>query len=173
MEKDVRRIEMGKKLFEPITINGMELKNRIGFPPFLNMPAEEGCSINDQTIRWFEDRARGGAGLVMTGAVLVGEPDHEMLRLMGLTRVGLYEDKFIDGFARMADAVHAHGAKFGVQLEAIGSVITGFGPSLPPYPDPENPTSDMLKIHFDFEMPVSEITIEQIEGFKQDFADAA
>ena len=164
---------MGKKLFEPITINGMTIKNRLGFPPFLNMPAEEDCSINDQTIRWFEDRAKGGAGLVMTGAALVSEPDLEMLRLMGLTRVGLYEDKFIEGFTKMADAVHAHGAKFGVQLEALGSVISGFGPSLPPYPDPENPTSDMLKIHFDFEMPVTEITIEQIEGFKQDFANAA
>ena len=31
---------MGMKLFEPITINGMTLKNRMGFPPFLNMPAE-------------------------------------------------------------------------------------------------------------------------------------
>jgi len=165
---------MGKKLFEPITINGMELKNRIGFPPFLNMPAEEDCSINDQTIRWFEDRAKGGAGLVMTGAVVAGPPpDLEMLKLMGLTRVGLYDDKFIDGFARMAAAVHAHGAKFGVQLEGLGGVMSGFGPSLPPYPGPENPTSDMLKIHFDFEMPVAEITIEQIEVVKQCFADAA
>ena len=125
---------MGKKLFEPITINGMELKNRIGFPPFLNMPDEADCSINDQTVRWFEDRARGGAGLVMTGAVVAGPPpDLEMLKLLGLTRVGLYDDKFIDGFSRMAAAVHAHGAKFGVQLEGLGSPMSGFGPSLPPY----------------------------------------
>jgi 2,4-dienoyl-CoA reductase-like NADH-dependent reductase (Old Yellow Enzyme family)/putative sterol carrier protein/thioredoxin reductase len=73
----------------------------------------------------------------------------------------------------MAEAVHAHGAKFGVQLEGLGGVMAGFGPSLPPYPDPENPTSDMLKIHFGFDMPVNEITIEQIEEVKQCFADAA
>ncbi|HHE75352.1 MAG TPA: hypothetical protein ENL37_09720, partial [Desulfobacteraceae bacterium] len=165
---------MGEKLFKPITINGMTLKNRIGFPPFLNMPAEEDCSINDQTVRWFEDRAKGGAGLVMTGAVVAGPPpDLEMLKLFGLTRVGLYDDKFIDGFARMAAAVHAHGAKFGVQLEGLGSVMSGFGPSLPPYPDAENPTSDMLKIHFDLDMPMVEISIEQIEEVKQCFADAA
>jgi 2,4-dienoyl-CoA reductase-like NADH-dependent reductase (Old Yellow Enzyme family)/putative sterol carrier protein/thioredoxin reductase len=165
---------MTKKLFEPITINGMELKNRIGFPSFLNMPAEQDCSINEQTIRWFEDRAKGGAGLVMTGAVEAGPPPNlEMLQLMGITRVGLYDDKFIEGFARMAEAVHAHGAKFGVQLEGLGGVISGFGPSLPPYPSSEDQTSDMLKIHYDFEMPVAEITIEQIEEVKQCFADAA
>jgi 2,4-dienoyl-CoA reductase-like NADH-dependent reductase (Old Yellow Enzyme family)/putative sterol carrier protein/thioredoxin reductase len=165
---------MGKKIFEPIEINGMTLKNRLGFPPFLNMPAEEDCSINEQTIRWFEDRAKGGAGLVMTGAVEAGPPpDLEMLKMMGLTRVGLYDDKFIEGFARMAEAVHAHGAKFGVQLEGLGGVMSGRGPSLPPYPGPENQTSDMLKIHYDFEMPVVEITIEQIEEVKQCFADAA
>jgi 2,4-dienoyl-CoA reductase-like NADH-dependent reductase (Old Yellow Enzyme family)/putative sterol carrier protein/thioredoxin reductase len=165
---------MGKKLFEPFEINGMTLKNRLGFPPFLNMPAEEDCSINEQTIRWFEDRAKGGAGLVMTGAVEAGPPpDLEMLKLLGLTRVGLYDDKFIEGFARMAEAVHAHGAKFGVQLEGLGGVLSGHGPSLPPYPGPENATSDLLKIHYDFEMPVAEVTIEQIEEVKQCFADAA
>lgn len=165
---------MGKKIFEPIEINGMKLKNRLGFPPFLNMPAEQDCSINEQTVRWFEDRAKGGAGLVMTGAVVAGPPpDLDMLKLFQMTRVGLYDDKFIEGFARMAEAVHAHDAKFGVQLEGLGGVMSGFGPSLPPYPGEENPTVDMLKIHYDFEMPVAEITIEQIEEVKQCFADAA
>ena len=32
---------MGKKIFEPIEINGMTLKNRIGFAPMLNMPGPE------------------------------------------------------------------------------------------------------------------------------------
>ena len=150
------------KIFEPIEINGMRLKNRLGFPPFLNMPAEPDCSINDQTVRWFEDRAKGGAGLIMTGAVEAGPPpDLEMLKLLGMTRVGLYDDKFIDGFARMAKAVHAHGAKFGVQLEGLGGVMSGKAPSLPPYPDAENPTSHLLQIHYDFEFPMTEITLNK------------
>ncbi len=80
---------MTKKIFEPIEINGMMLKNRLGFPPFLNMPANDDCTITDQTVRWFEDRAKGGAALVMTGAVLAGpEPDFEMLKALDMTRVG-------------------------------------------------------------------------------------
>ncbi|MBT4269028.1 MAG: NAD-binding protein [Deltaproteobacteria bacterium] len=165
---------MTKKIFEPFEINGMVLKNRLGFPPFLNMPAEEDCSTNDQTVRWFEDRAKGGAGLVMTGAVVAGpEPDYNILKMLGLTRVGLYDDKFIQGFTRIADAVHAHGAKFGVQLEGLGGPLSGKGPSLPPYPDAETETDDFLKILFNFEFPILEVTIEEIEAVKQSFADAA
>jgi len=161
-------------LFEPIEIKGMKLKNRIGFPPFLNMPANKDCTINDETVRWFEDRARGGAGLVMTGAVLAGpEPDYAMLELFQMTRVGLFDDKFIDGFARIARAVHAHGAKFGVQLEAFGGPMAGYGPSLPPYPDAESATDSYMKILLNFELPVTEMTLELIETAKTYFATAA
>jgi 2,4-dienoyl-CoA reductase-like NADH-dependent reductase (Old Yellow Enzyme family)/thioredoxin reductase len=162
------------KIFEPIEIKGMKLKNRIGFPPFLNMPANKDCSINAETIRWFEDRARGGAGLVMTGAVLAGpEPDYAMLEMLQLTRVGLFDDKFIEGLSRIADAVHAHGAKFGVQLEATGGPMSGKGPSLPPYPDEQNPTEDIFKILLNFEIPVTEVTLDEIEATKRYFADGA
>ena len=152
----------------------MVLKNRLGFPPFLNMPAEDDCTTNEQTVRWFEDRAKGGAGLVMSGAVVAGpEPDYNMLKMLGMTRVGLFDDKFIDGFKRIVDAVHAHGAKFGVQLEGLGGPLSGRGPSLPPYPDAESETDDFLKIMFNFEVPVVEVTIEDIEAVKISFADAA
>jgi len=165
---------MTKKIFEPFEINGMVLKNRLGFPPLLNMPSNNDCTINDQTIRWFEDRAKGGAGLVMTGAVVAGpEPDFAMLEMLGMTRVGLYDDKFIDGFSRIADAVHVYGAKFGVQLEAVGGVMSGRGPSVSPYPDAEDATDDYFKIIYSFDVPVTEITIEEIEEAKQYFVAAA
>ena len=62
---------MTDSLFEPFEINGMQLKNRIGFAPMLNMPSVMSeFSITDQTVHWFEERARGGAGLIMTGPFL-------------------------------------------------------------------------------------------------------
>jgi 2,4-dienoyl-CoA reductase-like NADH-dependent reductase (Old Yellow Enzyme family)/thioredoxin reductase len=165
---------MTKKIFEPITINGMTIKNRLGFAPFLNMPANEDCTINDRTVRWFEDRARGGVGLVMTGAAVAGpEPDFAMLKAFNMTRVGLYDDRFIDGFARMADAVHKHGGKFGVQLESTKSVLFGKGPSQPPYPDSETATDDMLKVFRGLELPITEVTVEEIEESIEFFAAAA
>lgn len=162
------------KVFEPIEINGMKLKNRLGFPPFLNMPAGENGHINDQTVRWFEDRAKGGAGLVMSGAVIAGPaPDPGRAAATGMSWVALYDDEYIEGFARMADACHAHGAKFGVQLTGLGGPLSGRGPSLPPYPDEAHETGDMMKVMYGFEIPVTEISVEELEGVMQDIADAS
>ena len=59
---------MDRKIFEPLQINEMELKNRIGFAPMLNMPGIwTSFMITDETVKWFEERAKGGAGLIMTG----------------------------------------------------------------------------------------------------------
>jgi 2,4-dienoyl-CoA reductase-like NADH-dependent reductase (Old Yellow Enzyme family) len=58
-----------KMIFEPFQIKSMKLKNRIGLAPLLNMLGVwTSFSITDETIEWFEARARGGAGLIMTGS---------------------------------------------------------------------------------------------------------
>lgn len=159
---------MDMKIFEPIEINGMVVKNRLGFPSFLNMPAAGKGHINDATIRWFEDRAKGGAGLVMSGAVIAGlQPGVDESAVMG---VALHDDKYIDGFKRIADACHKHGAKFGVQLTGLGGPMSGRGPSLPPYPDAENETDDMMKIMYGFQPPVTEITVEELEWIENEIA---
>ena len=70
---------MRQKIFEPIEINGMKLKNRVGFAPMLNMPdVMTTFSITGRTIKWFEARAKGGAGLIMTGTfspMILGLPN--------------------------------------------------------------------------------------------------
>ena len=158
-------------IFEPLDIKGMHLKNRIGMPPFLNMPADEENFINDETVRWFEARAEGGAGLVMTGTVMPVEPSSQA-RLLGIRGVGIYDDKFIPGFARVAKALHAHGASFGVQM-GMGGPMAGMSPSLPPYPDEESATDELFFVLMGFRMPIVEISLEQIELFKDAIAQAA
>ena len=49
-----------RMIFEPFQIKSMKLKNRIGLAPLLNMPGVwTSFSITDETIAWFEARARG------------------------------------------------------------------------------------------------------------------
>ena len=123
---------MNKMIFEPIEINGMKLKNRIGLAPLLNMPdVWTTFSITDATIEWFEARARGGAGLVMTGSFIP-----MMVNAPG----------FKERFAKLAEVIHAHGAKLGVQITGEGSVMTGTGPSTPPYPDDRDPKQSIFEI---------------------------
>jgi len=60
---------MGGKILEPIQIKNMEIKNRIGFPPFLGNPHGPKCEANDDTIEWFVLRAKGGTGFALSGAI--------------------------------------------------------------------------------------------------------
>jgi len=150
-------------LFQPFRIKSMELKNRIGLAPLLNMPGIwTKFSITDDTIAWFEARARGGAGLIMTGSF--GPP---MLGIPG----------FMDGVARLAEMVHSYGAKLGVQL-AAGGPMTGTCPSPPPYPDADDPRDqlgDVVKTQSGLPgagEPVV-LTVEQIKDLQQGFGDAA
>lgn len=159
------------KIFEPIAIKGMHLKNRIGMAPFLNMPADEEDFINDQTVRWFEARAEGGTGLVMTGNVMPVAPSAQA-RQLGIRGIGIYDDKFIPGLARVAKAVHAHGASLGVQM-GMGGPMAGMAPSLPPYPDEKTATDELFFILMGFRMPIVELSIEQIELFEDAIAQAA
>ncbi len=152
-----------RKVFEPIEINGMKLKNRIAFAPMLNMPRDADWGPNDLTARWFEERAKGGAGLIMTGTFL---PIHPVMP---------------DGperFAKLVEAVHAHGAKLGVQI-AVGGPMGGSGPSAPPYPDEKHPKQSIFEYFTGNISPmpwvdtITEITIDEIEQHKDACAQAA
>ena len=55
------------KLFEPITIRGMEVPNRIVYPAFqMNMGL-----TNRRARAFYAERARGGTGLIMTANTAV------------------------------------------------------------------------------------------------------
>jgi 2,4-dienoyl-CoA reductase-like NADH-dependent reductase (Old Yellow Enzyme family)/thioredoxin reductase len=142
-----------RKVFEPIEINGMKLKNRIAFAPMLNMPRDADWGPNDNTALWFEERAKGGAGLIMTGTFL---PLHPTLP---------------DGperFAKLADTVHEYGAKFGVQI-GLGGPMGGSGPSEPPYPDEKHPKQSIFEYFTGNISPmpwvdeITELRVDEIE----------
>ncbi|MDP2920041.1 MAG: FAD-dependent oxidoreductase [Dehalococcoidia bacterium] len=166
---------MLKKVWEPVEINGLKIKNRIGLPSLVNMPGGEDGFISDQTIRWFECRAQGGAGLIMTGAVVVTPPDEAALarrRSMGFNKwVGVTDDKYIPGWKRLVDAMHRHGAKLGVQTVALGPQ-SGLAPSLPPYPDEKHHKLSTHEYNRTLP-PVKEVTTEEVEKHIQDTVDVA
>ena len=153
------------RIWEPIEIKGMRVKNRIGLAPMVNMPGGEGGYISDLTIRWFEERARGGAGLIMTGAVVVTPPTDEMLQqraAAGMTKwVGVTDDKYIPGWTRLADVIHSYGASLGVQTVALGPQ-SGQAASPPPYPDETHPKVSAQSLR-GAEVPVHVVTKEGIE----------
>ena len=152
---------MAKKLFEPFEINGMKLKNRIGFAPMLNMPGIfTTFMVQEETIEWFEARARGGTGFILTGNFTPF-----MLDLPGA----------LDPFQTLAERVHALDTKIGVQLGDAGPLV-GQGPSPLPYPNENDPKASFWEITQGVFSPfpgiesVNEFTVEQIEQHPDKFA---
>jgi 2,4-dienoyl-CoA reductase-like NADH-dependent reductase (Old Yellow Enzyme family)/thioredoxin reductase len=95
------------RLFEPIKIGKVELKNRIIFPP-MTTGFEQGGVITDQSINFYTSLAKGGAALIVLGDAAV---DTTFIPVPGIS-----DDKFIPMLKKLTDAVHANGALISPQL---------------------------------------------------------
>lgn len=121
-----------KKIFEPVKINSLELKNRIIRSATWMKSAEEDGSLNEQTLKIYEDLAKGGTGLIVTGYSYIlqeEKPNPNML--------GIYSDHLIEGHKKLTSIVHKHNAKVALQIVYGGSAsahpnakeMTFIGPS--------------------------------------------
>ena len=100
-------------LFSPITINGMELKNRIVMTA-MHLGYTPNGEVRDRLVDFYARRGEGGAGLVVVGGCAVDEYGSM------LSMIGLNEDRFIPGLRRLTTAVKRHGTKIGAQLYQAG-----------------------------------------------------
>jgi len=162
------------RIFEPIEIKGLKLKNRIGFPPFGNMPVGEDGTVSDVTVRWYEERAKGGAGLIVTGPLRSTRPRKKKKKsqMTVFTGFGINDDKYIPGFARLAEAMHSHGAKLGGYLGA-GGPVAGQGPSPLPYPDETFEKDDSIYATMGYRRTVREVSVDEIIQIEEDIAAGA
>jgi len=105
-------------LLSPARIGALELKNRMIVTAMGVNFAESDGSAGDRLIAYHEEQARGGVGLVITGATGVALPVGRVQRW----QVGISEDRFLPGLEKLVKAVHRHGAKAAVQLHHGGLV---------------------------------------------------
>lgn len=96
---------------KPITFRGMTVKNRIFVPPMKTNYIKADHSMSDEIIEYYEEMAKGGVGLVTTEAA---EIDGE--HLYDGTILGIYDDSQMEGFTKLADALHKYDCKLSVQL---------------------------------------------------------
>ena len=124
-------------LFQPLTINGMTVHNRIVVPPMGTRYGSTGHKVTEQLIAYYRRRAQGGTGLIICEFTSV-HPEGQC----GETQLGIYDDRFMPGFEQLARSVHEHGAKIALQIGHGGSSASPelaggeiVAPS--PIPDPE------------------------------------
>ena len=115
---------MFPRLSSPYSIGTMQLKNRMVMSPMTTAYCNEDQTPSERLIRYFEERAKGGVGLITMELITVDEVHRYMHRSMTLGH-----DKYIDAHRRITDRIHQHGAKVQPQLSHTGpeSVAPMFG----------------------------------------------
>ncbi len=114
------------KLFDEIKIGSMTLKNRVVLAP-MGTTTDHTNGFNMRDVNFYGERARGGAGLILTGAV-VSSTEFEPSPCQKLTNV-----KDVYMLHMVAERVHCYGAKFGIQLSPGIGRMNWIGPHTPPY----------------------------------------
>ena len=122
------------RLFEQWNLRNAQIRNRIVFPPTCATWVTDGLNgvFTDMAVDYYAERAKGGVGLILMGATHV----HQSSLAAPLAVGQLFDDRNIEPLRRIADAVHAHGAKLGIQLWHSGVRGNPF-PKMEPAFDPD------------------------------------
>jgi len=105
-------------LVSPVTIGGLTLRNRIAMAAMGVEIAEETGHATEPIIAYYEERARGGVGLIITEVCAAAYP-------RGATaarQLAASSDEYLPGLQALTERVHRHGAKIALQLVHHGKV---------------------------------------------------
>lgn len=148
-------------LFSPIKAGNLEISNRFVVPPMGTNHANSDGTVSKRNIEYWKTRARGGWGLIIVEVTAI-DPLGKAIPY----QLGLWDDKFIEGFLQATEAVHKYGSKIAVQLHHAGrqtySSVIGDQPVAP-----SSIACPVCK-----EVP-RELTREEIYGLIDKFGDAA
>jgi 2,4-dienoyl-CoA reductase-like NADH-dependent reductase (Old Yellow Enzyme family) len=102
------------KLFSPLNIKNVTLKNRIVMSPMCQYTSVDGFS-SDWHFVHLGSRAIGGTGLIMAEATAVS-PEGRITP----GDLGLWKNEHIQGLSRIAEFIYLHGSVAGIQLAHAG-----------------------------------------------------
>ena len=147
------------KLFEPLKIGNIEIKNRIIMPAMaLNYTPQ--YFVTDRIVNFYEERAKGGVGVIIVGGAQI-EP-----RGAGPGMIAIDDDKYIPGFKRIAEVCHPHGTKLFVQLYHGGAYAPSFNKDDPAV------SASAVRSNLTKQVPKA-MTIEDIKVVQESHAKAA
>ena len=106
--------KMSINIFEPATVGSIKLNNRIAMAPMTRARNADGIPNNNTALYYSQ---RSGAGLIVTEGTAISETSKGVLYIPGL-----YEEKQIEGWKKVTEAVHKKGSKIFTQLWHVGRV---------------------------------------------------
>lgn len=100
-----------RRLFEPIKLGSMELKNRIKMPA-LSLRYAHDLKVTDKLKNFYTERAKGGVALIGIACT----PTRLEASEAGDELLGIYDDQFIPALQELVDSCHNHGTKIYAQI---------------------------------------------------------
>lgn len=152
---------MKEKIWEPVQIGSIKVKNRIAMAPMCTRLANPDGSVSPQMIAYYEARAAGGAGLIIVEYTYIDN----IASKAAVCQLGVYSDDLIPGLSDLVEKLQYYDAKVFLQISHGGgqspSHLIKRGP-LAPSPVPSKSG----------EIP-KELIIRDIKNIEKAFADAA
>lgn len=103
-------------LFAPGKIKNLKIKNRIVLPPIVTYwDSGNDDFVSEETIKHYENIAKGGSGLVIVEATAVSKKGR-----LSAGQLGIWDDKYIDGLSKIVHVCHENGAKVFLQIHHAG-----------------------------------------------------
>jgi 2-enoate reductase len=153
------------KLFQPVSIGKVMLKNRIALAPMgINRMTNPDGSLSQRAVDYYMETARGGVGLIIMGASKV---ENEVENII-IGRPALITPATQGSLSELCEAVHSLGVKVFIQLTA------GLGRVVGLYRLRDKPVSASAIPHYwDPTTTCRELSTEEVERIVQAFGHAA
>lgn len=146
-------------LFAPIQIGQVKVPNRIVMAPMSTQYAGPDGSVTERMVRYYEERARGGTGLVIVEFAYVDN----LASRAEWAQLACHSDTHLPGLSDLAERINVHGSVSCLQLAHAGCQKLHITPPL------KAPSA----IPWNEQMPVpEELTIAEIDGILTAFAQA-
>lgn len=147
------------RLFEPTTINGMNIKNRFVRSATYEAMAGSDGRVKAPLLDCMAQLALGEVGLVITGHAYVNRAGQA-----GPRQMGIHSDAMIESLKQVASTVHEYGGRVAMQLAHAGKNGIGKDENAPL--GPSNVMVDGVKI-------ASSMSVDGIQKTVKAFGDAA
>jgi 2-enoate reductase len=157
-------------LFEPGKIGNLSIKNRIVMAPMhTGGLVEPNGRFSQEAIDYFENRARGGVGLIIASCARVSREIEQLPNISYSRSVMVDNDIYVGRLTQLAQTMHDYGVKIAIQLTAgMGRV------SRPAYVRKGDcVSSSATSLFFDPSVRAREISTEEVERLTQAFEPAA
>jgi 2,4-dienoyl-CoA reductase-like NADH-dependent reductase (Old Yellow Enzyme family) len=160
------------KLFEPLTLRSLTLRNRVWLSPMCQYSATDGVP-GDWHLVHLGARATGGFGLVLTEAAAVTADGR-----ISPQDAGIWNDEQALAWSRVVDFVHEQGTAIGVQLAHAGRKASTYRPwaeqrGSVPEGDGGWTTVAPSPVAFEEYAEPRQLTTDQIDEVVRAFAEAA